>query len=196
MQLYGVVIVGAIKRATVKVGTRFAGLAADGKPFTTLSEGQSAGEFTVAEIQPSHLVLQAPGGQQIIRFTKKADRSAAIGGATPPPPVQSASVAPAPAPAPEGGAQTPAADAASAPLSAATQALAPTPSATTGGSATGSMQVVAPDVSGQAAATAGNTVPGGGLAAALAAARSKAAAQAQGSGQPNPIFGNPFNQKP
>ena len=74
VQLYGVVIVGQTKRATVKFGPRFSSLNATGKLFTTISEGQVIGEYTLTGIKPTHLVLTAPGGQQQLSFNKKTDR--------------------------------------------------------------------------------------------------------------------------
>ena len=76
LQLYGVVIVGATKRATIKVGSRFAQLDTQGRGFVTVSEGQVIGEWVLAEIHPGHLVLGAPGGQQTVMFNKKTDRVA------------------------------------------------------------------------------------------------------------------------
>ena len=76
LQLYGVVIVGQVKRATVKMGPRFANAATPGRAFANLVEGQLLGEFTVAEISPTYLTLSAPGGRQQVYFTKKSDRGA------------------------------------------------------------------------------------------------------------------------
>ncbi len=90
MQLYGVVIVGHTKRATVKVGSRFARLAVPGRAFVTLTEGQSLGEFTLSEIQANQLVLSAPGGKQMVGFTKKTDRLS-----SPPAPIAQAISSPA-----------------------------------------------------------------------------------------------------
>ena len=47
---------------------------ATGKLFTTISEGQVIGEYTLTGIKPTHLVLTAPGGQQQLNFNKKTDR--------------------------------------------------------------------------------------------------------------------------
>jgi len=191
MQLYGVVIVGAVKRATVKVGSRFASLAVDGKAFATLTEGQSAGEFTVSQIQPTHIVLNAPGGLQSIYFTKKTDRSAGPGGVTAPAPVQAATAHTPTTPdmptqtASEGGTGA-------APTATAT---AQTPTASSSSQSPGSMQMNAPDANAVAGTTSAQNPMAGGLAAALAAARAKAVGQAP-TGQPSPIFGNPFHQKP
>lgn len=79
LQLYGVVIVGQTKRATIKVGSRFAQLDTQGRGFVSVSEGQALGEWTLAEIHPTHLVLGAPGGQQNVMFNKKTDRVATAG---------------------------------------------------------------------------------------------------------------------
>ena len=76
VQVYGVVIVGQTKRATIKYGPRFASLNTSGKPFVTISEGQVIGEYTVTGIKPTYLVLTAPGGQQQLSFNRKMDRSA------------------------------------------------------------------------------------------------------------------------
>ena len=74
VQIYGVVIIGKTKRATVKYGPRFASLNTSGKPFITISEGQVIGEYTLTGIKPTHLIMTAPGGQQQISFNKKMDR--------------------------------------------------------------------------------------------------------------------------
>lgn len=79
LQLYGVVIVGQTKRATIKVGSRFAQLDTQGRGFVSVSEGQVLGEWTLAEIYPTHLVLGAPGGKQHVMFNKKTDRVATAG---------------------------------------------------------------------------------------------------------------------
>lgn len=76
LQLYGVVIVGPTKRATVKVGSRFAQLDTQGRGFVSISEGQALGDWVLAEIHPTHLVLGAPGGKQMVMFNKKTDRVA------------------------------------------------------------------------------------------------------------------------
>lgn len=76
LQLYGVVIVGQTKKATVKLGKRFSQLLADGRDFVTVSEGQNLGEYTLAEIQASSIVLSAPGVRETIHFNKKTDRVA------------------------------------------------------------------------------------------------------------------------
>lgn len=89
LQLYGVVIVGNVKRATVKLGPRFT---PQGQPqaraFMSLTEGQALGEFSIAEIQPTHIVLTAQGSRQQVYFSKKSDRGTASASASlPPPPV-------------------------------------------------------------------------------------------------------------
>lgn len=79
LQLYGVVIVGQTKRATIKVGSRFAQLDTQGRGFVSISEGQALGDWVLAEIHPTHLVLGAPGGRQTVLFNKKTDRVATAG---------------------------------------------------------------------------------------------------------------------
>lgn len=190
LQLYGVTIVGNSRLATVKVGKRFAALAPEGRAFATVAEGQAVGEFTVAQVQPNQIVLQAPGGQQAIGFTKKSDRSAASSsGVTAPAPVQTATeVVATPQ---EGGPQGAAPAAAPAGTGSTAPAAAPVAGA-------GSMQVNKGGDTGSNAATpaAPTTSPmGGSLAEALAAARAKAAQAGGASGRPDPIFGNPFHQK-
>ena len=91
-------IVGSVKRATVKVGPRFASTAPAGRVFTNLVEGQALGEFTVAQITPTHVTLSAAGGQQLVHFTKKSDRATGntvAASITPAQPVQTASETPA-----------------------------------------------------------------------------------------------------
>lgn len=80
LQLYGVMIVGSVKRATVKVGSRFASLDAAGRGFVSISEGQTLGDWQLTEIQPTRLVLSPTNGSpttQMVVFTKKTDRVAA-----------------------------------------------------------------------------------------------------------------------
>ena len=76
MQVYGVIITGESRRATVKVGKRFAHLATSGRPFANVTEGQTLGEFILSSVRPDHLVLFAPGGEQRLYFTPKTDRTA------------------------------------------------------------------------------------------------------------------------
>ena len=80
LQLYGVMIVGSVKRATVKVSSRFANLDAAGRGFISISEGQMLGDWQLTEIQPTRLVLSPTNGSpttQMVVFTKKTDRVAA-----------------------------------------------------------------------------------------------------------------------
>ena len=76
LQLYGVVIVGQTKRATIKVGTRFSQIDTAGRGFVSVSEGQVLGEWVLSEIRPTHLLLTSPGGRQTVNFNKKTDRVA------------------------------------------------------------------------------------------------------------------------
>ena len=70
---------GQTKRATIKVGSRFAQLDTQGRGFVSISEGQALGEWVLSEIHPTHLVLGAPGGRQTVLFNKKTDRVATAG---------------------------------------------------------------------------------------------------------------------
>lgn len=96
MQLYGVTIVGPRRLATVKVGSRFAQMAPPGRAFVTLAEGQAAGEFTVQQVAADRLVLGAAGSQQVLHFTRKADRGGTPVANAVPTPVQGATEPPAP----------------------------------------------------------------------------------------------------
>ncbi len=124
LQLYGVVIAGSVKMANVRLGPRFASAATEGRPFSTFREGQALGEFTLAQVHPTHVVLSAPGGQQSIYFTKKTDRAAGPG--TPPPVAQAQSPVQGATPV----VQSPAGDAAA--TQAAAAAVAPPAGASTG----------------------------------------------------------------
>lgn len=165
LQLYGTVLVGGQRLATVKVGKRFAALAPEGREFATLRQGQMLGEFSIAAIQMDSIVLQAAGGQQRLYFTPKTDRAA---GAKP-------SVV---ATAPVQGSSNPGADAQH-------PAPAETPAPTQGTPApTGSTQ---PTGLGQAGAPTTTAAPfnlRSSLAAALEAARNN-------NQQPSPPPGNP-----
>lgn len=179
MQVYGVIITGEGKRATVRVGKRFAHLAPAGRAFATVTEGQTLGEFILSAVRPDHLVLFAPGGEQRLYFTAKTDRAAG----------QSAVVAAAPAPVQ--GATNPQADAGAAGGGAASPSGAPP------GAANGVQQQTPP-----AAAAAAPSAPAqaaqpfnlrNSLAAALEAARNNTP-QAVGN-NPAAAAANPF-QKP
>lgn len=191
MQLYGVVIAGSVKRATVKVGKRFASAAPEGRAFASLQEGQPLGEFTLAQIHPTHIVLQASGGQQSVYFTKKTDRGSAASTMAAAP-VQGASTAPGESPPPATGQASPVAnaEAAPAPAVASTQtagAVNPPPTA----SSVGSPNAANPATAGGPGTPAEINIPNS-LAAALAAARANAS---KGNAAPSG-FQNPFMQKP
>jgi hypothetical protein len=88
LQLYGVVVAGNVKRATVRVGGRLTSMQQNGRAFITIGEGQALGEYSVASIEPSQIVLAAQGTRQTVVFTKKNDRPAAV---IVPPVIQAAS---------------------------------------------------------------------------------------------------------
>ncbi len=187
LQLYGVAIVGADKRATVKVGGRLASLAEGGRSFATLTEGQPLGEYRVARIEPTHLVLQAATGSQQVYFTKKNDRSssAMVAAASAPQPVQGA-IEPVPAPA-EAPAHAGAATAAQ------PGSPARPPAGQAGATAAAALAAGQPAAAAPAPVASPSGAPNS-LAEALAAARDRALQQqgAQGGGQPVPALGNPF----
>lgn len=195
MQLYGVVIVGPSKSATVRVGPRFSAVAPAGKAFATLREGQIVGEFTVAQIAPDQVVLQAPGGQQILRFTKKTDRVAASG-STVPAPIQTATAVAAPAAEASQATPLPAttSPAAVQPTPAQPQPTAATPT-TEGTALAAPLNATPSEASGAVPGTASQSTvnPGTDLAAALAAAR--AAAGTPPANRTAPLF-VPFSIKP
>lgn len=76
LQIYGVVV-GDTRKAILKLGPRFAGVPARANGFVTLDQGASVGEFVLARVDPDQVLLQAPGGQQWVRFNTKKDRVAA-----------------------------------------------------------------------------------------------------------------------
>ena len=183
LQLYGVVIVGSLKRATVKVSSRFANLDAAGRGFISISEGQMLGDWQLKEIQSTHLVLSPTNGSpttQMVVFTKKTDRVA-----TP------ASV-PAPMPTPMPTALAPGNDGTPQQATAA-PAGNPNPNsvATTAGIAGAAPTTPVPATLPQSGNNASNT-PINSLAAAIAAAQ--AHAQSNPQSQANATAVNPFLQ--
>lgn len=76
LQIYGVVVVGDTRKAILKLGPRFASVPARANGFVTLDQGASVGEFVLARVEPDQVLLQAPGGQQWVRFNTKKDRVA------------------------------------------------------------------------------------------------------------------------
>jgi len=185
-----------MKRATVKVGRRFASLAPEGRPFANLSEGQAVGEFTLSKIEPTHLVLQARGGQQLVYFTKKTDR----GTGTSPPvaaaaPVQGASAADAAASPPATPPANTVASADNAPPATTTSANASP--ANTNTATAGSIAVSNNGGTGNAAtaATAANNTPGTEVNLANSLAAALAAAKVNTGQRPSVPFVNPFLQQ-
>lgn len=184
LQLYGVMIVGPEKRALVKLGKRFAAANPSGRPFVTLRQGQSIGEFTLEDVQAGQLTLVSGIHRQNMVFTKKADRPAP---GAPVPVVQGPSQ-----PAPDAAAQPPAA---ARPYPAAAAAGAsPGGGAVSGQPAAPTQQAVAPAVNSNVDASAVlQNAPPGSLAAAIAAAQQAAAQRPAGTA---PATFNPFMQRP
>lgn len=184
MQVYGVIITGESRRATVKVGKRFAHLASSGRPFANVTEGQTLGEFILSAVRPDHLVLFAPGGEQRLYFTPKTDRAASPAAlvAAAPPPVQGAT-----------NPQADAAGASGAAPAAPAQGVQPAATPAAGMPAANGVQQQS---QGAAPAPAGAAQPfnlRNSLAAALETARNNTPQQGSSSG--NSVGSNPF-QKP
>ncbi|MCL2830588.1 MAG: hypothetical protein FWD77_07635 [Betaproteobacteria bacterium] len=76
VQLYGVILVGNVKKALVKLDGRLKTAVPSTRPFVSLSEGQKVGEYTLAEIHPKELVFSAGDGRYRVAFNKKTDRPA------------------------------------------------------------------------------------------------------------------------
>ncbi len=175
LQLYGVVIVGQMKRATVRLGSRYVVLDTQGRGFVTMSEGQSLGDWVLSEIHPTHLVLGSPGGKQTVMFNKKTDRVATPG-------MQVAQLNSAPV----------ANDAqANNPVSAPATTSSADPN--TGRNATGAPNAIATTPQSNAAENTIRSAPPGSLAAAIGAAQAAAAAAQTQNATPPPNF-NPFLQ--
>lgn len=184
VQLYGVMIVGDYKRAILKLDGKLKHLApgGDARPFVTLAEGQSLGEYTLVEVQPRGVVFSAGAARQPIAFSLKTDRPAP----TPLPPViQSAIVAPVEAPTVVPGLTPVAAPTPQAPVALPTQAASPMPVASASGAQ--------PSPGASPSAGTGQPTPviqGATLADAIAAAQAAAAA-----GTLPPTVGNPFGPR-
>ena len=161
IQVHGVVVVGPVKRALVKLGGRMRQLApgvAGGRGMTVLREGQSVGSYTVESVEPQQVVFVSGGNRFPVKITRGVPREqlasapvasviqaptppafeAAPQGApppapAPPPPANPFLSAPALAPAPAPSAPAPVAPRASgpAPVAAQTPAAATTPGQTT-----------------------------------------------------------------
>ncbi len=90
VQLYGVIMVGNVKKALVKLEGRLKSSIPSTRPFVALNEGQRVGEYTLAEIHPKELVFSAGDGRYRIAFNKKTDRPAPLPA---PPVIQGPSIA-------------------------------------------------------------------------------------------------------
>lgn len=80
VQIYGVMAVGSYRRAIVKLGGKLKHLMPSdpkARPFVTLSEGQSLGGYTLAEIGPQRLVFTAGETRYAVSINKKEDRPTA-----------------------------------------------------------------------------------------------------------------------
>lgn len=165
LQVYGVVAVGSVRKAYLKLGPRFSGVQVGSNGFAAVNQGASIGEFVLADVQADQVLLQAPGGQQWVRFSSKKDRSAAPIPSVPKPLV--ASAAPVPA-----GARQGVAVGAALPIAV---SGAPASAGVVGGFA--AERPVPPSAPSNSSSAFNGSV--GSLAAAIAAAQASAQAQAQ-----------------
>ena len=79
IQVLGVVLVGGLKRAIVKLGGRmrqFAPGAPGGRGNAVLSEGQSVGGYTLETVEPNQVVFASGSNRFTIRITRSAQRDA------------------------------------------------------------------------------------------------------------------------
>lgn len=95
LEVYGVVSAGSVQKALLKLGKRFAQVPVGPTGLASVSVGSVLGEFVLAKVEPDQILLQAPGGQQWVRFSIKKERTGkgnnSAGGGTPssamPPPI-------------------------------------------------------------------------------------------------------------
>jgi hypothetical protein len=76
LEIYGVVSVGQVQKALLKLGKRFANVPVGPTGLASVSVGTAIGEFILAKVEPDQILLQAPGGQQWVRFSIKKERTA------------------------------------------------------------------------------------------------------------------------
>jgi len=93
IQVQGVVVVGRVKRAIVKLGGRLkpAGGAA-GRSNTVLGEGQAVGGYTLESIEARQLVFSSGGSRYTVPFTRSVQRDMASAPPAPLPVIQSATL--------------------------------------------------------------------------------------------------------
>lgn len=74
LEIYGVVSVGSVQKALLKLGKRFSNVPVGPTGLASVSVGSVVGEFVLAKVEPDQILLQAPGGQQWVRFSIKKER--------------------------------------------------------------------------------------------------------------------------
>jgi len=95
IQVQGVVVVGGVKRAIVKLGGRlrqFAPGAAAGRLNVVLSEGQALGGYTLESVAAQQLVFVSGGNRFMVPITRNAQRETASAQSAPLPVIQSATL--------------------------------------------------------------------------------------------------------
>jgi hypothetical protein len=75
LEIYGVVSVGHVQKALLKLGKRFASVPVGPTGVASVTVGARVGEFVLSKIEPDQILLQAPGGQQWVRFSIKKERT-------------------------------------------------------------------------------------------------------------------------
>ncbi|MEN9842920.1 MAG: hypothetical protein RLZZ612_749 [Pseudomonadota bacterium] len=76
LEIYGVVRAGSVQKALLKLGKRFANVPVGPTGLASVAVGTPLGEFVLAKVEPDQILLQAPGGQQWVRFSVKKERTA------------------------------------------------------------------------------------------------------------------------
>lgn len=74
LEIYGVVNAGGVQKALLKLGKRFANVPVGPTGLASVAVGMPIGEFVLAKVEPDQILLQAPGGQQWVRFSVKKER--------------------------------------------------------------------------------------------------------------------------
>lgn len=95
IQVQGVVVLGGVKRAIVKLGGRlrqFAPGAAAGRLNVVLSEGQALGSYTLESVDAQQLVFVSGDNRFMVPFTRNAPREMASAASAPLPVIQSATL--------------------------------------------------------------------------------------------------------
>jgi len=95
IQIQGVVVLGGVRRAIVKLGGRlrqFAPGGAAGRFNAVLGEGQVVGGYTLESVEAKQLVFASGGNRFTVPFTRSAQRVTASAPSAPLPVIQSATL--------------------------------------------------------------------------------------------------------